>query len=180
MAEQALQTTRVLTTFCTVLPPVVDLSSTYSLYWSGRGDLNARPPAPKESEWFPTAPSFTSDFQSFQQLGEPAFRSKANPRSVNRSSFGTVLPQFGRCVANREPIRGTTLCITHNNTRRTKPAIRVCGPPAICCGFSTPSWSSPNGNCGRRRRYRWSGRSGTPKRRIWGSHRGPLYFVDFR
>jgi len=81
---------------------------------SDRGQLldDTNPPAPKEWALFPIAPSFTFRFQCFQQDGEPAFRSKANPSRVNRSSFGTVLPQFGRCVANRELTRGSTLCAT--------------------------------------------------------------------
>ncbi len=96
------------------------------------------------------SPSFTSRFQCFQPDRESAFRSKANPSSVNRSSFGTVLPQFGRCVANRELTRGSTLCITKHNTRRTSSASRVWSAPVMCCGCSTRRWSSPNGNSDRR------------------------------
>ena len=148
--------------------------------WSGRGDLNARPPAPEESAWLPMALLLTTCFQCFQPDGEPAFRSKPNPSSVNRSSFGTVLPQFGRCVANRELTRGSTPCITERILRRTRPAVRAWSVPVTCCGCSTRSWSSPNGNSDRQMRFRWSGRSGRTKRRIWGSHRGPLYSVGSR
>jgi len=42
-----------------------DLRSTHANFfaisqkdWSGRGDLNARPPAPKRASWLPRAPSF--------------------------------------------------------------------------------------------------------------------------
>ena len=148
--------------------------------WSGRRDSNSRPPAPKEWAWFPIAPSFTSRFHCFQQDRESAFRSKANPSSVNRSGFGTVLPQFDRCVANRELTRGSTLCIREHNPRPTTPAFRVWSAPVICCSCSNRNWSSPNGNSDRQTRFRWSGRSGKAKRRIWDSLRGHLYSVDSR
>ena len=148
--------------------------------WSGRGDLNARPPAPKELAWLPIALSLITRFQCFQQVGEPAFRSKANPSSVNRSSFGTVLPQLRRCVANRERTRGSTPCITEHILRRTRPAIRAWSVQAICCVFSIRNWLCRSGNSARRTRYRWSGRSGRAKRRTLVSHRGRLYYVDSR
>src|ERR1051326_8833181 len=66
--------------------------------WSGRGDLNARPPAPKRAELFPKALSFLSVFQHFQQLGESAFSLIGNPSHVNRSGFGTVLPHSISCA----------------------------------------------------------------------------------
>jgi hypothetical protein len=35
-------------------------SSKLLILWSGRGDLNARPPAPKGESWFPKTPSAVS------------------------------------------------------------------------------------------------------------------------
>src|SRR4051812_26421645 len=46
--------------------------------------------------------------------------------------------------------------------------------PVICCGCSTPNWSSLNGNYDRQTRYKWSARRGKAKRRTWASHLGRL------
>jgi hypothetical protein len=75
---------------------------------------------------------------SSQKDRESGFRSNANPSSVNRSSFGTVLPQLGRCVANRELTRGSTPCITEQILRRTPAAFRVWSVPVICLRFQHP------------------------------------------
>src|ERR1019366_4818171 len=66
--------------------------------WSGRGDLNARPPAPKGEAWLPKAPFVRAHSLCLQQLGESAFRSEASPRQ----SRGWVLAQFWHsCVGCR-------------------------------------------------------------------------------
>ena len=145
----------------------------------GAGRFERPTPAPKEWAWFPIVPLVTPRFHCFQQDRESAFRSKANLNSVNRSSFGTVLPQFGRCVANREDIRGTTRCTTEHILRPTVP-IRAWSAPALCCGCSTRSWSSPNGNSDRQTPFKWSGRSGKAKHRTWVSRPDRSYSAGFR
>src|SRR4051794_23256427 len=46
------------------------------------------------------------------KMGNLLFAQRLTQTSINRSSFGILLPQLGRCVANRELTRGSTPCIT--------------------------------------------------------------------
>jgi len=65
------------------------------ILWSGRGDLNARPAAPKGEAWLPKALFVRAHSLCLQQLGESAFRSEANPKAVKGMGFGTLLTQSG-------------------------------------------------------------------------------------
>jgi hypothetical protein len=47
--------------------------------WSGRGDLNARPPAPKGAGWFPMATSAFAKFLKLQQSGDLLSLKKQTP-----------------------------------------------------------------------------------------------------
>jgi hypothetical protein len=55
--------------------------------WSGRGDLNARPPAPKGLESLPRVPFGFADLLQLQQLGESALAQQANSLVGINASF---------------------------------------------------------------------------------------------